>query len=87
MNIISEKGEEFKSLKFFTADGREAKNAIYSKEVNGELIFYELLSVTGVKCEGIPEIPLTSINGKNTYRRLMIQRVFPHISMEEINKI
>nr|WP_260393662.1 hypothetical protein [Ornithobacterium rhinotracheale] len=39
MNIISEKGEEFKSLKFFTADGREAKNAIYSKEVNGELIF------------------------------------------------
>ena len=62
-------------IKFVHADGTLATNAVASvgvDEETGEVIFYELLGQTG-----IGDIPYLSVNGKNVYRRVMIQRVYP----------
>ncbi len=73
---ILQKGDLQEDIVFFTADGREATNAVgtMGEDKNGNLMFFELLGQSS-----IGDIPCLQAKGKEKYRRLMIQRVYPHI--------
>lgn len=65
-----------KKVKFIRSDNSFAKNVVvknYDKNT-GEMIFYEIIGGSMEKPK-----PKLLLNGKEPYKRLFIQRVFPII--------
>ena len=63
---------------FFRADGKKSQNIVLKgglDENTGETMFYELLGFSG-------EIGKMLIDGKETYKRLFIQRVYPYLQIK-----
>lgn len=76
--LLNKKFKLSADVTFVRADGTPAENAIYSNEIeDGEIVFFELLGQSGITT------PYVKINGKQTYRRLFIQRVYPQIDEKE----
>lgn len=64
-----------KDVVFFRADGKKAENVVLKggiDETTEESIFYELIGFSG-------EVGKMLIDGKETYKRLFIQRVYPYL--------
>ncbi|MDO4765193.1 MAG: hypothetical protein Q4A29_03965 [Eubacteriales bacterium] len=68
---------------FCNAKGEVTQNAIYSNydRERKEMVYYEILGQSGI--DGIPYL---TMKGKQLYRRILIQRVFP-VKIEENKKL
>ena len=67
-----------KDITFFRADGGKAENVVLKggmDEKTGEAIFYELVGFSG-------EVGKMLINGKETFKRLFIRRVYPYLQIK-----
>lgn len=65
---------------YFRPDGTRATNAIVNRESeDGEMIFMEIIGYSG---DGGVK-PKLLLNGKEPYKRIYIQRVFPYVKVED----
>lgn len=68
---------------FFRADGTPANNAVYSAidKEKGIYVHHEIVGLAGLN-----GIPYVTINGKQKYRRIIIQPVYPYVKEKEVEE-
>ena len=64
---------------YLRPNGDIATNAVFQRvnEATGELMFMELMGFTNEVKGGL------SVDGKEVYKRLFVQRVYPHIKVKK----
>lgn len=77
---ILKEGDIDPRVVFLREDGTIATNTIgtYGQTKEGAMCFWELIGQSQ-----IGDIPTVRIEGKKTYRRIMIQRVYPNVIIKK----